>query len=248
MDEFANVSLPDDFDKLLSVMRSRNIFVSIILQNLSQLKALFEKQWESIVGNCDQFLYLGGNEQSTHKYVSEQLGKETIDSFNTSTNRGQSESYGMNYQKLGKELKSQDELAVMDGGKCILQVRGVRPFFSDKFDITRHKQYPMLLDDNPEMGFNIEKYVSDQKAMRLRLSRQVKFTGYGVDMTAAGQEVTTVSATETETADTQNSEGTDEKRDICRLLTQTVKKPNKKENRLKLRTIFTYFLRETFYL
>lgn len=117
----------------------------------------------------------------------------------------------MNYQKLGKELKSQDELAVMDGCKCILQVRGVLPFFSDKFDITRHKQYPMLLDDNPEMGFNIEKYVSDQKAMRLRLSRQEKFTGYGVDMTAAGQEVTTVSATETETADAQKSEETDEK-------------------------------------
>lgn len=147
---------------------------------------------------------MGGKEKSTLKEISESLGKETIDSFNTSTNRGQSESYGMNYQKLGKELKSQDELAVMDGGKCILQVRGVRPFFSDKFDITRHKQYPMLLDDNPEMGFNIEKYVSDQKAMRLRLSRQEKFTGYGVDMTAAGQEVTTVSATETETADAQN--------------------------------------------
>lgn len=99
---------------------------------------------------------MGGKEKSTLKEISESLGKETIDSFNTSTNRGQSESYGMNYQKLGKELKSQDELAVMDGGKCILQVRGVRPFFSDKFDITRHKQYPMLLDDNPEMGFNIE--------------------------------------------------------------------------------------------
>lgn len=199
------------FEKLIATIRSREISASIILQAKSQLKAIYKDNADTIEGNCDTMLFLGGKEKSTLKEISESLGKETIDSFNTSTNRGQSESYGMNYQKLGKELKSQDELAVMDGGKCILQVRGVRPFFSDKFDITRHKQYPMLLDDNPEMGFNIEKFVSDQKAMRLRLSRQEKFTGYGVYMTAAGQEVTTVSATETETADTQNSEETDEK-------------------------------------
>ena len=104
MDEFANVSLPDDFDKILSVMRSREVSVSIILQNLAQLKALFEKQWESIVGNCDEFLYLGGNEQSTHKYVSELLGKETIDSFNQSENRGSQVSHGLTYQKLGKDM------------------------------------------------------------------------------------------------------------------------------------------------
>ena len=211
LDEFANIGEIPQFEKLIATIRSREISASIILQAKSQLKAIYKDNADTIEGNCDTLLFLGGKEKSTLKEISESLGKETIDSFNTSTNRGQSESYGMNYQKLGKELKSQDELAVMDGGKCILQVRGVRPFFSDKFDITRHKQYPMLLDDNPEMGFNIEKYVSDQKAMRLRLSRQVKFTGYGVDMTAAGQEVTTVSATETETADTQNSEGTDEK-------------------------------------
>ena len=211
LDEFANIGEIPQFEKLIATIRSREISASIILQAKSQLKAIYKDNADTIEGNCDTMLFLGGKEKSTLKEISESLGKETIDSFNTSTNRGQSESYGMNYQKLGKELKSQDELAVMDGGKCILQVRGVRPFFSDKFDITRHKQYPMLLDDNPEMGFNIEKYVSDQKAMRLRLSRQVKFTGYGVDMTAAGQEVTTVSATETETADTQNSEGTDEK-------------------------------------
>ena len=207
LDEFANIGEIPQFEKLIATIRSREISASIILQAKSQLKAIYKDNADTIEGNCDTMLFLGGKEKSTLKEISESLGKETIDSFNTSTNRGQSESYGMNYQKLGKELKSQDELAVMDGGKCILQVRGVRPFFSDKFDITRHKQYPMLLDDNPEMGFNIEKYVSDQKAMRLRLSRQVKFTGYGVDMTAAGQ----VSATETETADTQNSEGTDEK-------------------------------------
>ena len=211
LDEFANIGEIPQFEKLIATIRSREISASIILQAKSQLKAIYKDNADTIEGNCDTMLFLGGKEKSTLKEISESLGKETIDSFNTSTNRGQSESYGMNYQKLGKELKSQDELAVMDGGKCILQVRGVRPFFSDKFDITRHKQYPMLLDDNPEMGFNIEKYVGDKKAMRLRLSRQEKFTGYGVDMTAAGQEVTTVSATETETADTQNSEETDEK-------------------------------------
>ena len=211
LDEFANIGEIPQFEKLIATIRSREISASIILQAKSQLKAIYKDNADTIEGNCDTMLFFGGKEKSTLKEISESLGKETIDSFNTSTNRGQSESYGMNYQKLGKELKSQDELAVMDGGKCILQVRGVRPFFSDKFDITRHKQYPMLLDDNPEMGFNIEKFVSDQKAMRLRLSRQEKFTGYGVDMTAAGQEVTTVSATETETADTQNSEETDEK-------------------------------------
>lgn len=211
LDEFANIGEIPQFEKLIATIRSREISASIILQAKSQLKAIYKDNADTIEGNCDTMLFLGGKEKSTLKEISESLGKETIDSFNTSTNRGQSESYGMNYQKLGKELKSQDELAVMDGGKCILQVRGVRPFFSDKYDITRHKQYPMLLDDNPEMGFNIEKYVSDQKAMRLRLSRQEQFTEYGVNMTAAVKEVTTVSATETETADAQNSEETDEK-------------------------------------
>lgn len=211
LDEFANIGEIPQFEKLIATIRSREISASIILQAKSQLKAIYKDNADTIEGNCDTMLFLGGKEKSTLKEISESLGKETIDSFNTSTNRGQSESYGMNYQKLGKELKSQDELAVMDGGKCILQVRGVRPFFSDKFDITRHKQYPMLLDDNPEMGFNIEKFVSDQKAMRLRLSRQEKFTGYGVDMTAAGQEVTAVSAKETDNADTAISEETDEK-------------------------------------
>ena len=211
LDEFANIGEIPQFEKLIATIRSREISASIILQAKSQLKAIYKDNADTIEGNCDTMLFLGGKEKSTLKEISESLGKETIDSFNTSTNRGQSESYGMNYQKLGKELKSQDELAVMDGGKCILQLRGVRPFFSDKFDITRHKQYPMLLDDNPEMGFNIEKYVSDKKAMRLRLSRQEKFTGYGVDMTDARQEVTAVSAKETDNADTAISEETEEK-------------------------------------
>ena len=211
LDEFANIGEIPQFEKLIATIRSREISASIILQAKSQLKAIYKDNADTIEGNCDTMLFLGGKEKSTLKEISESLGKETIDSFNTSTNRGQSESYGMNYQKLGKELKSQDELAVMDGGKCILQVRGVRPFSSDKFDITRHKQYPMLLDDNPAQEFNIENYVSDRREMRLRLRKEASFMGYGVDMTNAGQEVTTVSAKETDNADTAISEETEEK-------------------------------------
>ncbi len=211
LDEFANIGEIPQFEKLIATIRSREISASIILQAKSQLKAIYKDNADTIEGNCDTMLFLGGKEKSTLKEISESLGKETIDSFNTSTNRGQSESYGMNYQKLGKELKSQDELAVMDGGKCILQVRGVRPFFSDKFDITRHKQYPMLLDDNPAQEFNIENYVSDRRELRLRLRKEASFMGYGVDMTNAGQEVTTVSAKETDNADTAISEETEEK-------------------------------------
>ena len=211
LDEFANIGEIPQCEKLIATIRSREISASIILQAKSQLKAIYKDNADTIEGNCDTMLFLGGKEKSTLKEISESLGKETIDSFNTSTNRGQSESYGMNYQKLGKELKSQDELAVMDGGKCILQVRGVRPFFSDKFDITRHKQYHMLLDDNPAQEFNIENYVSDRREMHLKLRREESFMGYGVDMTNAGQEVTTASATETDTADTAISEETEEK-------------------------------------
>ena len=211
LDEFANIGEIPQFEKLIATIRSREISASIILQAKSQLKAIYKDNADTIEGNCDTMLFLGGKEKSTLKEISESLGKETIDSFNTSTNRGQSESYGMNYQKLGKELKSQDELAVMDGGKCILQVRGVRPFFSDKFDITRHKQYPMLLDDNSEQEFNIENYVSNRREMRLKLPKGERFSAYGVDMTNAGQEVTTVSAKEKDKAGTAISEETEEK-------------------------------------
>lgn len=211
LDEFANIGEIPQFEKLIATIRSREISASIILQAKSQLKAIYKDNADTIEGNCDTMLFLGGKEKSTLKEISESLGKETIDSFNTSTNRGQSESYGMNYQKLGKELKSQDELAVMDGGKCILQLRGVRPFFSDKFDITRHKQYPMLLDDNPEQEFNIENYVSNRREMRLKLPKRERFSAYGVDMTNAGQEVTTVSAKEKDKAGTAISEETEEK-------------------------------------
>ena len=138
MDEFANVSLPDDFDKILSVMRSREVSVSIILQNLAQLKALFEKQWESIVGNCDEFLYLGGNEQSTHKYVSELLGKETIDLNTYGKSTGHSGNYSTNYQINGRELLTPDEVRLLDNKYAILFIRGERPVMDFKYDVLKH--------------------------------------------------------------------------------------------------------------
>lgn len=209
LDEFANIGEIPQFEKLIATIRSREISASIILQAKSQLKAIYKDNADTIEGNCDTMLFLGGKEKSTLKEISESLGKETIDSYNTSTNKGQSESYGMNYQKLGKELKSQDELAVMDGGKCILQVRGVRPFFSDKFDITRHKQYPFLLDYDSDNEFDIEKYVKRKKRMGLKLTPRDQFTEFGVAVTAAGQEVKTAVAEIDTTA--KISEETEEK-------------------------------------
>lgn len=146
MDEFANVSLPDDFDKILSVMRSREVSVSIILQNLAQLKALFEKQWESIVGNCDEFLYMGGNEQSTHKYVSELLGKSTIDTNTYGKSTGHSGSYSTNYQNSGRELLTPDEVRMLDNQLAILFIRGERPIIDDKYDILKHPHVDMTPD------------------------------------------------------------------------------------------------------
>ena len=146
MDEFANVSLPDDFEKILSTMRSRNVSVSIILQNLAQLKALFEKQWESIVGNCDEFLYLGGNEQSTHKYVSELLGKETIDTNSYGKSTGHSGSYSTNYQIVGRELLTPDEVRMLDNSDCILFIRGERPIIDKKYDILKHPRINLTPD------------------------------------------------------------------------------------------------------
>ena len=133
-----------------------------IIQNMAQLKALFKDSWENITGNCDTLLFLGGNEQSTHEYISKMLGKETIDTFNTGESRGREVSHSLNYQKLGKDLATIDELAVLDGGKCILQLRGVRPFMSNKFDITKHPQYKYLSDANPKNNFDIEKFLSTQ--------------------------------------------------------------------------------------
>ena len=146
MDEFANVSLPDDFDKILSVMRSREVSVSIILQNLAQLKALFEKQWESIVGNCDEFLYLGGNEQSTHKYVSELLGKETIDTNTYGKSSGRSGNYSTNYQISGRELLTPDEVRLLDNKYAILFIRGERPIMDFKYDILKHPNVAFTTD------------------------------------------------------------------------------------------------------
>ena len=173
LDEFANIGEIPQFEKLIATIRSREISASIILQAKSQLKAIYKDNADTIEGNCDTMLFLGGKEKSTLKEISESLGKETIDSFNTSTNRGQSESYGMNYQKLGKSLMSVDEIAVMDGGKCILQVRGVRPFLSDKYDITSHPNYKYLSDSDPRNAFHIEKYLSRQLRLRLEEESQV---------------------------------------------------------------------------
>ena len=165
LDEFANIGQIPQFEKLIATIRSREISASIILQSQSQLKAIYKDSADTIIGNCDSTLFLGGKEQSTLKEMSEVLGKETIDSFNTSENRGREVSHGLNYQKLGKELMTKDELAVMDGGKCILQLRGVRPFFSDKYDITAHPNYKYLSDYDKKNAFDIERYMKKRPAI-----------------------------------------------------------------------------------
>lgn len=179
LDEFANIGQIPKFDKLIATIRSREISASIILQSQSQLKTIYKDAAETITGNCDTMLFLGGKESSTLKEISEILGKETIDLYNTSDTRGQNRSYGLNYQKTGKELMSKDELAVMDGSKCILQLRGVRPFLSDKFDITRHKRYKELADYDKKNEFDVEKYLSH----RLRLTENTEFEMWEVTVT-----------------------------------------------------------------
>ena len=218
LDEFANIGEIPQFEKLIATIRSREISASIILQAKSQLKAIYKDNADTIEGNCDTMLFLGGKEKSTLKEISESLGKETIDSFNTSTNRGQSESYGMNYQKLGKELKSQDELAVMDGGKCILQLRGVRPFFSDKYDITRHKNYSELLDANPKKKFDIQSFVSDRSGMVSNISPRTQVRQFVIDKSSSAvKEVTyPADATEKENAEAEAVYYADSETDIDR--------------------------------
>ena len=157
LDEFPNIGLIPQFEKLIATIRSREISACVILQSKSQLKALYKDHADTIEGNCDTMLFLGGKEKTTLKEISELLGKETIDSFNTSETRSNQKSYGLNYQKLGKSLMTEDEIAVMDGGKCILQIRGVRPFLSDKYDITKHKNYKYLADYDKKNTFDIEK-------------------------------------------------------------------------------------------
>ena len=160
LDEFANIGQIPNFDKLIATIRSREISASIILQSQSQLKTIYKDAADTIVGNCDSSIFLGGKEPGTLKELNQALGKETIDTFNTGESRGREVSHSLNYQKLGKDLATIDELAVLDGGKCILQLRGVRPFLSDKYDITRHPNYKYLSDANPRNAFDIEKYLS----------------------------------------------------------------------------------------
>ncbi|WP_370758415.1 VirD4-like conjugal transfer protein, CD1115 family [Agathobaculum sp.] len=165
LDEFANIGQIPNFDKLIATIRSREISASIILQSQSQLKTIYKDAADTIVGNCDCTLFLGGKEKGTLKEISELLGKETIDSLSQSENRGAQTSHGLSYQKLGKELMTQDEIAVMDGGKCILQLRGVRPFFSDKFDITKHPRYKYLSDADKGNIFDVERYMKRRPAI-----------------------------------------------------------------------------------
>ncbi|HGL8689957.1 TPA: VirD4-like conjugal transfer protein, CD1115 family [Streptococcus agalactiae] len=174
LDEFANIGLIPKFEKLIATIRSREISASIILQAQSQLKAIYKDNADTIVGNCDSTLFLGGKEKTTLKELSETLGKETIDLYNTSETRSNQKSFGLNYQKTGKELMSQDEITVMDGGKCIFQLRGVRPFLSDKFDITKHKNYKLLEDYNKKNLFDIENYM--KRKGKAKLNRETVIT------------------------------------------------------------------------
>ncbi|HGI3164368.1 TPA: VirD4-like conjugal transfer protein, CD1115 family [Streptococcus agalactiae] len=174
LDEFANIGLIPKFEKLIATIRSREISASIILQAQSQLKAIYKDNADTIVGNCDSTLFLGGKEKTTLKELSETLGKETIDLYNTSETRSNANSYGLNYQKTGKELMSQDEITVMDGSKCIFQLRGVRPFLSDKFDITKHKNYKLLEDYDKKNVFDIESYM--KRKGKAKLNRETVIT------------------------------------------------------------------------
>lgn len=174
LDEFANIGLIPKFEKLIATIRSREISASIILQAQSQLKAIYKDNADTIVGNCDSTLFLGGKEKTTLKELSETLGKETIDLYNTSETRSNQKSFGLNYQKTGKELMSQDEITVMDGSKCIFQLRGVRPFLSDKYDITKHKNYRLLEDYDKKNLFDIESYM--KRKGKAKLNRETVIT------------------------------------------------------------------------
>ena len=179
LDEFSNIGQIPKFEKLIATIRSREISACIILQAQSQLKAIYKDNADTIIGNCDTTLFLGGKEKSTLKELSETLGKETIDMYNTSETRSNQNSYGTNYQKLGKELMSQDELSVMDGGKCILQLRGVRPFLSDKYDITKHPRYKMLSDYDKKNAFDMKKYMKRRKPI---VAKDEVFDYYKIDL------------------------------------------------------------------
>ena len=178
IDEAANIGQIPKLEKLMATIRSREISACLVLQAQSQLKAIYKDTADTIVGNCDSMIFLGGKERTTLKELEETLGKETIDTYNTGESRGRETSHSLNYQKLGKSLMSMDELAVMDGGKCILQLRGVRPFFSAKYDITRHPNYKYLSDADPKNAFDIGKFLSS----RLKLKPDEAFEVYEVDV------------------------------------------------------------------
>ena len=182
IDECANIGQIPNLEKLIATIRSREISACLVLQAQSQLKSIYKDNADTIIGNCDSLIFLGGKEKSTLKEISEVLGKETIDLYNTSETRSTNNSYGLNYQKVGKELMSQDEIAVMDGGKCILQLRGVRPFLSDKFDITKHPKYKLLSDFDKRNAFDIEKY----RSRKLVVKPTDKFDLYDTGEVEAG--------------------------------------------------------------
>ncbi|WP_442856280.1 VirD4-like conjugal transfer protein, CD1115 family [Blautia sp. An249] len=184
IDEAANIGQIPNLEKLMATIRSREISACLVLQAQSQLKALYKDNMDTIIGNCDSSLFLGGKEETTLKSWSALLGKETIDMYNTSVTKGTQESHGQNFQKLGKDLMSMDELAVMDGGKCLLQVRGVRPFLSRKYDITKHPNYKYLSDFNPKNTFDIEKYLST----RLRVKPDDLFLNYEISPSELAEE------------------------------------------------------------
>jgi type IV secretion system protein VirD4 len=176
-DEFCNIKVPD-MQRLISTIRSREISAALVVQTMSQLKAIYKDHADTIQGNCDTTLFLGGKEKSTLKEMADLLGKETIDSMNTSENKGQNQSYGMNYQKLGRELMSQDEIAVMGGGTCICQLRGVRPFLSAKYDITKHPRYKYLSDADKKNTFDVERYLARKRQPRVPVAPDEVFDYY----------------------------------------------------------------------
>lgn len=185
LDEFANIGQIPNFEKLIATIRSREISASVVLQSKNQLKAIYKDHANTIEGNCDTTLFLGGKEKDTLKDLAEILGKETIDLYNTSENRGQQQSYGMNYQKVGKDLMSQDEIAILDGGKCIMQLRGVRPFLSKKYDISKHENYMMLSDYDKKNSFDVEKYIKYERVETKR--NNTRKTEYDIGATSTKQ-------------------------------------------------------------
>ena len=185
IDECANIGQIPKLEKLMATIRSREISACLVLQAQSQLKALYKDNCDTIIGNCDSSVFLGGKEPTTLKELSAALGKETIDTFNTGESRGREVSHSLNYQKLGKELMSQDELAVLNGGKCILQLRGVRPFLSDKYDITKHPNYRYLSDADPKNAFDIEKFLSTKLKLKPEEEFEVFDAGAAADSESA---------------------------------------------------------------